>query len=214
MSIISLILAFVIAITVHEAAHAWMSDRLGDPTARLAGRMTFNPLKHLDIYGTVLVPLLLLIFRSPILFGWAKPVMFDPYNLKKPRRDAALISFAGPAANILLAILLSVVMRLATTPFSPFSFLTILFSLIIELNVVLAIFNLIPIHPLDGGKVLVSFLPENDAKEADAFLNRYGIIILFLMIFPLFGGTSPLFYLITPVINFILKLLIPGATLI
>ena len=213
MEIIALILAFVVAITVHEAAHAWMSDRLGDPTARLAGRMTFNPLKHLDIYGTVLVPLLLLLFRSPILFGWAKPVMFDPYNLKNPRRDAAFISFAGPAANLLLAILLSIVMRLALTPFSPFSFLTIVFSLIIELNVVLAIFNLIPIHPLDGGKVLISFLPEKDAREADIFLNRYGIIILFLLIFPLFGGTSPLFYIITPVINFFMKLLIPGTTL-
>jgi Zn-dependent protease len=207
MGIIILILAFVVAITVHEAAHAWMSDRLGDPTARLAGRMTFNPIKHLDLYGTILVPFFLILLRSPIVFGWAKPVMFDPFNLKNPRRDAAIISFSGPAANILLAIILAIILRLTTTPFSPLSILTIILTPIIELNVVLAIFNLIPIHPLDGGKVLVSLLPERDAQEADLFLNRYGLIILLFFIFPIFNGVSPLFYVIMPIINFILKLL-------
>src|SRR3972149_7760423 len=108
MDILASIIALGIAITVHEAAHAWMSDRLGDPTARLMGRLSLNPIKHIDLYGTVLVPLLLIIARSPLLFGWAKPVMFDPYNLKNPRKDGALIALSGPVSNMIVAVLLSI----------------------------------------------------------------------------------------------------------
>mgnify|MGYP001587441097 FL=1 len=103
--IIIWILAFIVVITIHEAAHAWMADKLGDPTARLMGRITLNPLASIDLYGTVLIPLLLALVGAPIL-GWAKPVQFDPYNLKYPRRDSAIISLAGPAVNIILAIIL------------------------------------------------------------------------------------------------------------
>src|SRR3990167_7753359 len=100
--IIIWILAFAITITIHEAAHAWMADRLGDPTARVGGRLSLNPMAHVDIYGTVLVPLMLIFIGSPFVFGWAKPVMFDPYNLKNPRKDSAFISLAGPFSNFLL----------------------------------------------------------------------------------------------------------------
>lgn len=217
MSIIAWILAFVVAITVHEAAHAWMADRLGDPTARLMGRLSLNPVVHYDPIGTTL--LLVLIFMRamgfPVIpFGWAKPVPFDPYNLQNPRRDSAIISLAGPASNLILATALAILLRIISTPFSDFSLLPILIEPIIFLNVVLAIFNLIPIHPLDGGKIFVGLLPEDQAEEADNFLRRYGMLILIFLIFPTFGGTSPLFAVIGPVINFFLNLLLPGNPLI
>ncbi len=209
MDLIAWITAFIVAITVHETAHAWMSDKLGDPTARLMGRLSLNPMVHYDPVGTTLL-LALVIMRAmglPVIpFGWAKPVPFDPYNLRNPRRDSALISFAGPGANFLLAILLSLSLRLLPGV----SALIIFITPIILLNVLLGLFNLIPIHPLDGGKIFVGLLPEKDAHEADIFLRRYGTIILLFLIFPTIGGTSPLFLVLTPVLNFIMRLLIPG----
>jgi Zn-dependent protease len=213
MEIISWIIAFIIAITIHEASHAYMADRLGDPTARLMGRLSLNPLVHYDRVGTTLLlgTVFLRALGFPVIpFGWAKPVRFDPYNLKNPKRDSALISVAGPASNLILATLFSIVLRLTLNPLSSFGYLPNLIIPIIFLNVVLAIFNLIPIHPLDGGKILIGLLPEGDAEEADLFLRRYGMLILFFLIFPVFGGTSPAFMVISPVINFITNLLVPG----
>ena len=225
MQILGWLIAFMFAITVHEAAHAWMSDRLGDPTARLAGRISLNPLVHYDRVGTTLLLVLVLLkalsnipgfesFRYIIPFGWAKPVRFDPYNLKNPRRDSALISLAGPGSNLLIAIILSIIVRLTASPFSPLFFVANLLTPTIVLSVILAIFNLIPIHPLDGGKIFIGLLPEDQAQEADAFLRRYGTLILFFLIFPTFRGTSPIFSVIGPVINFILNLLLPGNILV
>ncbi len=136
--IIIWILAFIVAITIHEAAHAWTSDKLGDPTARIMGRITLNPLASIDLYGTIIIPLLLAIVGAPIL-GWAKPVEFDPYNLKNPRKDSAIISLAGPAINIALAILISIVVRLINLP----SLIEIILFILIRVNITLAIFNLI-----------------------------------------------------------------------
>ena len=176
------------------------------------GRLSLNPLVHYDPIGTTLL-LGLVFLRAlgfPVIpFGWAKPVVFDPYNLKNPRRDSAIISLAGPISNLLLAILLSLVLRFIIS-----GFLVDLVYPIITLNVVLAIFNLIPIHPLDGGKIFVGILPEKDAYEADLFLKRYGMFILFFLIFPTVRGTSPLFLVISPIINFILGILLPGSSLI
>jgi Zn-dependent protease len=207
MELITWIIAFIVAITIHEASHAWMADRLGDPTARLMGRLSLNPIVHYDPVGTTLL-LVLVIMRSfgiPVIpFGWAKPVQFDPYNLKNPRRDSAMISLAGPVSNIGLAIVLSLLIRLTGS--------SLLFNLafpLVTLNVVLAVFNLIPIHPLDGGKIFLGFLPEKDAYEADLFLRRYGMLILFFLIFPTIRGTSPLFLVISPLIDFILGILLP-----
>lgn len=214
MELIAWITAFIVAITIHEAAHAWMADRLGDPTARLMGRLSLNPIVHYDPIGTTM--LLVLVFMRAVLnlpvipFGWAKPVVFDPYNLKNPRRDSALVSFAGPLANISLAVILSLLMRVLPGV----SILILLLTPVIVLNVVLALFNLVPIHPLDGGKIFVGLLPEKDAYEADLFLKRYGIIILFFLIFPTLGGTSPLFSVLGPVVDFVLSLLIPGNPLV
>ena len=217
LSLIAWILAFLVTITVHEAAHAWTADRLGDPTARMMGRLSLNPLVHYDRVGTtlLLVSVVLRAIGIPVIpFGWAKPVQFDPYNLKNPRRDAALISVSGPLANIFLAIILSIILRFTSSPFSPLSFLPILLYPAIALNVILAIFNLIPIHPLDGGKIFIGILPASEARDADNFLKRYGLIILLFLIFPTIGGTSPLFLVISPFINFILNILIPGNPII
>jgi len=198
--------ALLVAVTVHEFAHAWTADRLGDPTARLAGRVTFNPLAHLDPIGT----LMLLLFR----FGWGKPVPMDPFNLRNPRRDAAVISFAGPAANLTLATIFSVFIRISHLFLGSTSILieTVLLPLIF-LSIMLAIFNLIPIHPLDGGKVLVGLLPREHAYKVDAVLKQYGFIILIFLIFPFFGF-SPIIAIISPIINLILTILLPGTPLV
>lgn len=186
----------IICITVHEFAHALVADRLGDPTPRLDGRITLNPLAHLDLLGTIM----LVLFR----FGWGKPVVFDPYNLRNPRRDSALIALAGPASNLLLATIISVLLRVIN-PGEPINSLAVA---LVTLNVVLAIFNLIPIHPLDGGKILIGFAPKQVAREWDQVLQQYGIFILLLLILPLYNGSSPLFSLLNPVFAFVLKILL------
>lgn len=193
------IVSLLLAITFHEGAHAFTADRLGDPTPRSQGRLTLNPLAHLDPMGTIM----LLLFR----FGWGRPVQFDPYNLKNPRRDAAIISIAGPISNLLLATAASLIVRLIPDYLSP------LLYPFIFLNVGLAIFNLVPIHPLDGGKIIVGLLPLDLAYEWDNIMRRYGTILLLLMILPL-NGTSPIISLITPVVSFIVKLLLPGTSLL
>lgn len=214
MNTLFLILSFVVAITFHEAAHAWMSDRLGDPTAKLKGRLSLNPLRHLDLYGTFLIPLFLIVVGSPFVFGWAKPVEFDPFNLKDPKKDTALISLAGPIVNLILAVVASIFLRLFDSPFSAVYLFRYLFLYLISTNIALAVFNLIPIHPLDGGKILVGLLPKSDAYEADRFLNRYGLILLFLLIFPVFGGVSALNLIILPILKFLMGILVPGTSLI
>jgi len=205
LSIFFLILAFAITITVHEAAHAWMANRLGDPTAKLNKRLSLNPLVHYDPTGTTLLIVTTILFARGLLpfpFGWAKPVPFDPFNLKNPQRDSALISFAGPAANLILAIILSVLFRL--------NFAIGILPIFILLNISLAVFNLIPIHPLDGGKILIGLLPSKDAHKVDIFLNRFGFLILIGLIFPIFGNEPLINMIISPIIKVLRHILIPG----
>jgi len=208
MIIIVWILAFAITITIHEAANAWTSDRLGDPSARLAGRLSLNPLNHYDPIGTTLL-LVLVIMRSmgfPIVpFGWAKPVPVDPYNLQNPKKDSALISLAGPLANLGLASALAIILRLSPNE----TVFAILYPVIL-LNVALAVFNLVPVYPLDGGKILVGLLPNKKARSVELFLNRYGFLLLILLVFPSFQGASLITTIITPIIGIILKILVPG----
>ncbi|MFZ5366587.1 MAG: site-2 protease family protein [Patescibacteria group bacterium] len=206
------LVALLVAITIHEFSHAWTADRLGDPTARLMGRLTLNPLAHLDPFGT----LALLLFR----FGWGKPVPFDPFNLRNPRRDAALISLAGPASNLILATLLSLLLRFLSIfnfPASPAGGSFLIFNLFIEpiiaLNVMLGVFNLLPVHPLDGGKILIGFLPQKQAEEWDQILSQYSLLIILFLLFPFFGF-SLVSLIVSPIINFILWLLLPGTPLL
>ena len=190
------VISLVIAITIHEFSHAWAAERLGDPTPRLMGRLTLNPLVHLDPLGTIM----LLIAR----FGWGKPVQFDPFNLRNPRRDSAIISLAGPVSNLVLATICSIFLRV----FISYWFIGLLQPLIV-LNVVLAVFNLIPIHPLDGFKIVSGILPEEYARQW-AELEGYGMIFLIVLILPLGGGASPISQLISPVINVLLSIFLPS----
>lgn len=197
---IGILIAFLVAITVHEFSHGYIADRLGDPTARVLGRLTFNPLAHLDLVGT------LMILFAP--FGWAKPVPFDPFNLKNPRRDAALISIAGPIANLITAIITSLLLHLILPVTGGFlSVIPFFLQIIIMMNVNLCIFNLIPIYPLDGFHIVEGFLPEDAAAQWHQ-LESLGFIMLIVLVFPLFGS-SPVLSFIQPVISGILSLLIP-----
>jgi len=193
-------IALLVAVTVHEFAHALAADKLGDPTPRAHGRLTLNPVAHLDPLGT----LALLIAH----IGWGKPVPIDPYNLDSPRRDNMLIAFAGPASNFILAILLSFLI-LKNPLFSPpiSQYLNILISPIIVLSIGLATFNLIPIPPLDGSKVLLGLLPREHAARYEEVFNRYGAFLLLLLIFP-FAGTSLAISIVSPIINTILNFLL------
>ena len=187
--------ALVTSLAIHEFAHAWTADWLGDPTPRYQGRVTLNPLAHLDPLGTLAILL--------VGFGWGKPVQFDPFNLKDPVRDTALIAIAGPLSNILLAIALSLAIGV-------FSISGLLFSImlpVIFINVMLAIFNLVPIHPLDGGKIAQALLPKQIALEYELFMNRYGTLVLLALILPLFGPRSAVSHLISPIIDFVVTLL-------
>ena len=189
------LMALLIAIDIHEFSHALAAERLGDPTPRLQGRLTLNPIAHLDPVGTILLVL--------VHFGWGKPVQFDPFNLRNPRRDSALISIAGPASNILLAGVLSLCIR-----FLPMTIFSIFLEQVMMMNIVLGIFNLVPIHPLDGFKIVEGVLPQQQAKEWHE-LERYGMIFLILLLLPIFGGTAPIERIISPIINFFFTIFLP-----
>jgi len=186
--------ALLIALTVHEFSHAYVADQLGDPNPRLNGRLSLNPLKHLDPMGTIM----LLFFH----FGWGKPVGIEYSNLRHPRRDAGLISLAGPAANLFLAVILALIIKLLPD----FLFTAFLIPLIL-INLNLAIFNLLPIPPLDGSKILYSILPLDWADEYNDFMASYGTILLILLIVPI-GGSSLASSLIMPLIRGITAILL------
>lgn len=209
------IVSLVIAISVHEFAHALAADRLGDPTPRLQGRLTLNPLAHLDPVGT----LMLLIAR----FGWGKPVIFDPFNLRNPRRDSAIISLAGPftnflmaaAASVLLHLLFSLRLAVLTVPLAStgvYLGIALLETLVIY-NVSLGVFNLVPIHPLDGFKIVEGILPDDYARQWHD-LEPYGMIFLLFLAFPILGAVSPISRVIGPIIQMLLNLLLPGSPVI
>jgi len=201
LSIILPIAAILVAVVIHELAHAWAADYLGDPTARINGRLTLNPIPHLDPVGSLLVPTLLILTQSPIIFGWAKPVTIDPYNLDNPKRDQMLIAFAGPAVNLLFATALSLVGKFFIPQLLPF------FAPFITINIILAVFNLLPVPPLDGSKVAFGLLPPNIAHEYERATRQMGILLLILILFP-FGGRSLAAMIILPIINWILSLLL------
>ena len=215
MDLLSALIFLVILIfsaIIHEIAHGFVAERLGDPTARLLGRLTLDPRKHIDPMMSIALPLILLISGSPIIIGAAKPVPVDPFNLRDGRKDLALVSLAGPLTNVVLAILASLILKVivnfeSTGAFNApelLSFLIFIFTAIAKLNLLLAIFNLIPIPPLDGSKIFSLLLPQ---KLADAFLSlgSVGIFIIFFLL--LSGGELSLGRLIFSLLSFSEKLL-------
>lgn len=205
MNIFLFISVLVISVVIHEYAHGWTADQLGDPTAKNLGRLTLNPIVHVDPIGSFLVPLLLyLTTAGTFIFGWAKPVPYNPSNLRNQKRDPALVAVAGPLSNLLIAVLFGLCMRAAILFNLPnISLLIAAFELIIVVNIFLAVFNLIPIPPLDGSKLLFAALPSK-THNFKVFLERYGFFILvFLLLFGFFD------FIIFPIVNLLYRVVMP-----
>jgi Zn-dependent protease len=192
-------LVLIISITIHEFCHALAADRLGDPTPRSLGRLTLNPLAHADPIGTFFLPLLSVFTGIPTI-GWAKPVIIDPYNFKNPKKDEIIVSIAGPTGNILLALFASLLLKFLGIQ-------SILLYLLILINISLAVFNLLPIPPLDGSKIFLNLLPEEKSIQWQETLDRYGFILLIILVFLPIGGSSIFQIILSPIVNFALSLL-------
>lgn len=197
MTVVLSLIILIMSVVIHEVAHGFAAERLGDPTARLAGRLTLNPLKHLDPVGSFIVPILTW-FSGGFVFGWAKPVPYNPYNLQKGRWSEAFVAIAGPVSNLLLATVFGLFIRFGIS-FLPQVMLGV-FVLIIIVNIGLAVFNLIPIPPLDGSKILFALLPAH-LSHIREMLERYGFVLVLLFIIILSQ-----FQIIEPAISFLFEL--------
>lgn len=196
------IVILLLSIIIHEISHGFAALKFGDPTARMRGRLTLNPIPHIDIVGTIILPIMLVLVRSPVLFGWAKPVPVNPFNFKNPRRDMMLTSLAGPLSNFALAIIFSFLYRIFFLFSGKGSIPIQVFEYGAAINILLFCFNLFPIPPLDGSKILMYFLPDN---IADGFrkIEPFGFIIIFGLFFVgILGG------ILYPIMTFFLYILL------
>ncbi|MDP4007355.1 MAG: site-2 protease family protein [bacterium] len=203
MEFIFLIIILIFSVVLHEVSHGIVANALGDPTAKQAGRLTLNPIPHLDPIGSILLPGFLILMSQlgggGIIFGWAKPVPVNPLNFRDKKYGSALVSLAGPGSNLSIALIFGLVLRfLPLTEFSPA--LVTIFSYIVILNILLAVFNLLPIPPLDGSHILFTFLPRRFAA-LKIILSQFGLFILLFIIFFFFGFVSP-------VVNFLFRLIV------
>lgn len=195
------VFVLIMSVIIHEFSHGYSAYLLGDNTARLKGRLTLNPIKHLDLFGSIILPLILIISKAGFVIGWAKPVPYNPANLRNGRTGNFIVAFSGIAANLLIAIIFGLLMRFApdlglplydpnTLSLNPFYRIS---SIIVIMNLVLALFNIIPIPPLDGSKILFSFLPYK-LRFIENFLERWGIFLLLFFIIFLWDTISPLIF--------------------
>jgi len=192
-------LIFIYSIILHEIAHGLIAERLGDPTARLSGRLTLNPISHIDPVMSILVPLFLVISGSPIIFGSAKPVPIDPYNFSSPRRDEILVALAGPASNIFLGVVLGIFYQI-TGIYHP------IIQIIAVTDFYLAFFNLLPLPPLDGSKIFLNLLPIETALKWQEAFDRYGYFLIIILLFLPFAGSSLISFLVSPPVNLLTHL--------
>ncbi len=186
-TVISIVI-LIFSIIIHEVSHGFMADWLGDPTARLQGRLTLNPIKHIDPVGSIIVPLIT--SMAGFTFGWAKPVEFNPYNLRNRRQGEFLIAMAGPLSNLLIALIFGTIIRFTVASASVMTPFLEVCSYIVIINIVLAIFNLVPLPPLDGSKLLLAWLP-NQYGQFRTMLERYAPIFVIIVIFFLWDFVSP-----------------------
>lgn len=198
-------IALIFSIIIHEVSHGYAAEMLGDPTARLQGRLTLNPIPHIDLVGSILVPAFLVIAGTGFLFGWAKPVPYNPYNLRNQKWGEAIVAASGPGVNILLALVFGLVVRFGFDKLSePF---IVLASIVVLINVMLAFFNLLPIPPLDGSKLLKSVLPLHASMSLQRLENMLvggGIIIMILFFWMLFTFIGPFIF---TAVSFIFQLI-------
>ena len=191
----------IFAITVHEVAHGWVANKLGDGTAKMLGRLTLNPIKHIDPIGTIVVPIALVLL-SGFAFGWAKPVPVNPRNFKNPRKDMVLVAIAGPLANVFMVILWAIFLKLVSVAVSDINLAKGLMAMGqagVIINLVLFVFNLFPIPPLDGSKVLAGFVPPSISDILDK-IEPYGFFIVMGLLY--FGVLSAV---MNPIISFFLR---------
>jgi len=200
-NLIPVLLLLILSLSVHEAAHAWTADRLGDPTARALGRVTLNPLAHIDWIGTVLFPIIAATTGAPLI-GWAKPVPVNIHNLRAHRRDFGIIAAAGPASNLAQAVVGAIALAVLYEP-SSMDLAARVLRFFVSLNVMLAVFNMIPVPPLDGGNVLSGVLPEQFARLIDQ-IRPWGFLVLYALLFSGFVGRF-----VYPISRSIYNMLVP-----
>ncbi len=185
------VIVLIMSVVIHEVSHGMAALYLGDETAKLEGRLTLNPLKHLDPFGSVILPILLVVTHAGFVFGWAKPVPYNPYNLRNQKWGDAIVAAAGPVSNLILACVFGILVRVGIGYSLFSSTLVSIFASVVFINIVLAIFNLVPIPPLDGSKILFSFLPYY-MRNVRIALERYGFFLVILFAFFLWNFISPI----------------------
>jgi len=191
------IIVLIFSVVIHEVSHGYMALMFGDQTAKNMGRLTLNPIKHIDLFGSIIVPLILVILPGNFILGWAKPVPYNPYNLKNRKWGEFWVAFAGPLSNIIIGLVFIILIRLSPILGLSSVFVTLAFMIVL-INFVLALFNMMPIPPLDGSKILLNLLPIHMYDKVLGFMQRWGMVAILFFIF----------FLWAPIFNFLLKFLL------